>query len=129
FTPHDKRLPGMVRWLLFQRKASQWSSPRASVSAVMALLQYQKSQGALFTPQTLKWDWNHRKETLRLSGKELPPLLRWSHPQPTSSAMRATVEKKGPGLAFASLTAVVTSSQPPTDPPNAPLKVKIEFYA
>ncbi|MFC1712512.1 alpha-2-macroglobulin, partial [Candidatus Poribacteria bacterium] len=50
--PEDKRIPGMVQWLLFNRKGTVWKSTKASVAAVYALLDYLNQRGALASDET-----------------------------------------------------------------------------
>lgn len=126
--PDDKRLTGMVRWLLFQRKASQWRSPRSAASAILALLQYQRRQGALFAPENFKWEWDGKKQTVALNGKEFLDMpLRWVQERPTAAALQAKVEKTGKNLAFTSLTAVWTANDAP-ETSSGPLALRIRYF-
>ncbi len=126
--PDDKRLTGMVRWLLFQRKASQWRSPRSAASAILALLQYQRHRGALFTPENFKWDWDGKKQTVALTGKEFLDMpLRWIQTHPTARALQAKVEKSGQNIAFASLTTVWIGNDAP-ESSSGPLALGVRYF-
>lgn len=126
--PDDKRLNGMVRWLLFQRKASQWRSPRSAASAILALLQYQRRQGSLFTPENFQWEWDGKKQTVALNGKEFLDMpLRWVQERPTPASLRAKIEKNGKNIAFASLSAVWTAKDAP-ETTSGPLALRVRYF-
>ncbi len=110
--PGDARITPMVRWMLFNRKASQWNSPRNAASAVLALLAYQKKQKTLFQNETFNWKWNKRENKLTLGGTDiLDKPLTWTTTGADPAASRATVSKTGGNLAFASLSTVFTSQE------------------
>ncbi|MBI4423872.1 MAG: hypothetical protein HY554_09100, partial [Elusimicrobia bacterium] len=45
--PKDRRIPGMVQWLLFNRKGNEWKSTKASAAAIYSLLDVLRQRGAL----------------------------------------------------------------------------------
>lgn len=127
--PQDLRAAGLVKWLLFNRKATQWTSVRNSSSAILALLEYQKKHQSLFVADSFQWKWEGRSHEKSLSGTQvLREPLRWNALQPKSRAARSvTLQKSGPDPAFASLTAVYTT-QTGAPSQSGPLALKTQIY-
>src|SRR4030042_46880 len=61
--PQDPHIPGMVQWLLFNRKATEWKSTKATSAAVYALLDYIKLTGALDESDQYTVNWDTIKDT------------------------------------------------------------------
>lgn len=112
--PGDPRLAGMAQWLLFNRKGNQWHSTKASAAAVYALLDWMQARGALSKPEQLRLRWADLdvNVTVRPDDPGKAPLLyRVDGPEVTPKHGTVTVEKKGPGVAFASATWVFSSEK------------------
>ena len=129
--PEDKRIPGMVQWLLFNRKGTVWKSTKASVAAVYALLDYLNQRGALASDETFKVRW--AKDTYSQVVKAddwLDEPIRWQKKgfEITSQASRAEVKKQGPGIAFASLTWTYSTDQSPEESGPGMLNLQRKFY-
>jgi uncharacterized protein YfaS (alpha-2-macroglobulin family) len=129
--PEDKRIPGMVQWLLFNRKGTVWKSTKASAAAVYALLDYLNKHGALNNDEvfTIKWG----KDTYSLVVKPddwLDEPLRWKESgfEITKDKTSATIKKEGPGFAFASLTWVYSTDQLPEASSPGLLNIERTFY-
>jgi uncharacterized protein YfaS (alpha-2-macroglobulin family) len=113
--PKDPRIPGMVQWLLFNRKGNEWGSTKASAAAIYSLLDVLRSRGALDHGDKFSVDWGAAKETAEVSPYDwLEKPLRWSRYNDEIGPKQgtATIRKEGPGLAFASLTWIYTTDQP-----------------
>jgi alpha-2-macroglobulin len=126
--PTDPRVAGMVKWVLFNRKASQWKSTRHSVTAVLSLLDYRLKHTSLLSPQRIEWDWANKHETVSIRPNQAAPSpLKWTLHQPDRSALDASFSQKGNGETFVSLTAVAASSTVGNSS-SGPLSVRSEFF-
>lgn len=113
--PHDPRVPGLVQWLLFNRKGNEWKSTKASAAAIYSLLDVLKSRGALDKGDSFLVSWGGRKETAKVEPYDWleAPLRYTKGPEALGpSDGTATIAKQGPGLAFASLTWIYTTDRP-----------------
>lgn len=113
--PKDPRLPGLVQWLLFNRKGNEWKSTKASAAAIYSLLDVLKSRGALSQGERFTARWGSDAQTAQVEPLAwLDKPLRWTkiaeEVGPGHGA--ATIEKTGPGLSFASLTWIYTTEKP-----------------
>jgi uncharacterized protein YfaS (alpha-2-macroglobulin family) len=131
FRPDDGRIPGMVKWLLFNRKGNVWKSTKASAAAVYALLDYMKQIGALSRDEVFNVEWGEVTGSRTVKADDwLDEPIRWqltgSEVSPDNT--RATVEKKGPGLAFASLTWVYSTDMLPQASAPGLLELSRTFY-
>jgi uncharacterized protein YfaS (alpha-2-macroglobulin family) len=113
--PKDPRIPGMVKWLLFNRKGNEWKSTKAAAAAIYSLLDVLKTRGALDRGDSYSVKWG--PDTLAASVAPMDWLaqpLRWVRTGmdilPTHGA--ASISKQGPGLGFASLTWIYTTDKP-----------------
>jgi len=129
--PEDKRIPGMVQWLLFNRKGTVWKSTKASVAAVYALLDYLNQRDALASDELFKVKWGIKTYSQVVKADDwLDSPIRWQEKgfDITKDMNKATIEKEGPGLAFASLTWTYSTNEIPE--PSAPgmLELERKFY-
>lgn len=114
--PKDPRVPGMVQWLLFNRKGNEWKSTKASAAAIYSLLDVLKSRGSLDKGDSFKIKWGNEIESAQVQPFDfLEKPLRWSKTGADAWAIKgkAVIEKTGPGLAFASLTWIYSTDKPP----------------
>ena len=112
--PKDPRIPGMVQWLLFNRKGNEWKSTKASAAAIFSLLDVLRSRGALDTGDNFQVNWGADVETARVEPYDwLEKPLRWTKRGMDIGVKQgvAAIKKDGPGLAFASLTWIYTTDQ------------------
>ncbi len=129
--PEDKRIPGMVQWLLFSRKGTVWKSTKASVAAVYALLDYLNKRGALASDETFKVKWGKKTYSVVVKADDwLDEPIRWQGTgfEITPRMSRAEVEKEGPGLAFASMTWTYSTDQIPEASSPGMLELRRKFY-
>lgn len=129
--PEDERIPGMVKWLLFSRKGTVWKSTRASAAAVYALLDYLNDRGALATDERFRIKWGKMTDSRMVKADDwLAKPIRWQEtafeiPRDRTSA---TVQKEGPGLAYASLTWAYSTDQLPEASTPGMLEITRTFY-
>lgn len=112
--PKDPRIPGMVQWLLFNRKGNEWKSTKASAAAIFSLMDVLRSRGALKQGDSFESRWAGETQAAAVEPLDwLEKPLRWIKfgADVASTKGEAVIEKKGPGLAFASLTWIYTSDQ------------------
>lgn len=129
--PKDPKIAGMVRWLLFNRKANEWKSTKASAAAIYSLLDVMKSKGSLDKAENYSIKWGKVSET-----KELQPFdwvaapLRWSKygKEITPADLSPRVEKKGPGLAFAAFTGIYTTDKTAEESPAGLMNVSRQYF-
>ncbi|MCX5785875.1 MAG: MG2 domain-containing protein [Elusimicrobia bacterium] len=129
--PKDPRIGGMVQWLLFSRKTSEWKSTKASAAAIYSLLDVMKSKGAFDKEESFKINWADTQDSVTLqpfdwAGKP----LRWSKygKDITARDVSATIEKTGPGLAFASLTGIYTTNKLAAESPSGMMNISRKYY-
>jgi uncharacterized protein YfaS (alpha-2-macroglobulin family) len=114
--PKDKKIPGMVQWLLFNRKGNVWKSTKASSAAVYALLDYLNQTGALEGKDVFNLKWGKVSETITVLPDDwLDEPLRWIEEGPgiTPDMAKAVIRKEGKGTAFASMTWIYSTDQIP----------------
>jgi uncharacterized protein YfaS (alpha-2-macroglobulin family) len=129
--PEDERIPGMVRWLLFSRKGTVWKSTKASVAAVYALLDHLNQRGALASDEAFKARWGSDTYSVVVKADDwLDQPIRWQETgfEITPGMSTATVEKEGPGVAFASLTWTYSTDQLPEASEPGMLELARKFY-
>ncbi|OGR53151.1 MAG: hypothetical protein A2049_05390 [Elusimicrobia bacterium GWA2_62_23] len=129
--PKDPKVPGLARWLLFNRKANEWKSTKASAAAIYSLLDLMKSKGALDKPETffIKWGETEEKAELKPFDWVAKP-LRWSKYGGAGGRkdLSPVVQKRGPGLAFASFTGVYTTEKPAEESPAGMMNVSRKYF-
>ena len=114
--PTDKRIPGMVQWLLFNRKGNVWKSTKASSAAVYALLDYLNRSGALSSKEVFSLSWGDTSESVTVNPDDwLEEPLRWIETgfDITPAKTTAVVKKDGKGIAFASMTWIYSTDRLP----------------
>ncbi|MBN3039519.1 MAG: hypothetical protein JW867_00150 [Candidatus Omnitrophica bacterium] len=129
--PEDQKIEGMVQWLLFNRKGNVWKSTKASAAAVYALLDYLNQKGALGSDDTFDITWADANYLKTVKADQwLDEPLRWEKKgqQIKDSDSRVTIEKKGKGLAFASLTWTYSTDQIPEASTPGMLELSRKFY-
>jgi len=129
--PEDKRIPGMVQWLLFNRKGNVWKSTKASVAAIYALLDYLNQRGALASNETFKVQWGQKMYSKVVKADDwLDKPIRWQEKgfDITPEMSKAVVGKTGPGLAFASMTWTYSTDQIPEASSPGMIELGRKFY-
>ncbi len=112
--PNDERVPGMLQWLLFNRKGNEWHSTKASAAAVYSILDLMQKEGSLSQPQKFHVVWDKQEEfvTVKPTEDRHAP-LQWTVRGRDVTPARGKVEvgKQGPGIAFASATWIFSSTK------------------
>ncbi|MCM2267284.1 MAG: MG2 domain-containing protein [Elusimicrobiales bacterium] len=129
--PKDPRVAGLARWLLFNRKANEWKSTKASAAAIYSLLDVMKTRGSLDKGDvfTVKWGALSEQADLKPFDWVAKP-LRWSKygGEISKKDLAPVVEKRGPGLAFASFTGVYTSDKTAEESPAGLMNVSRRYF-
>jgi uncharacterized protein YfaS (alpha-2-macroglobulin family) len=128
--PKDARVDGMALWLLRNKKGNQWKSTRASAEAMYALVQYMSRDHGLEAAQSIK--------------VTVPPETRTMHWEPgvsqgkqqfvldpgkiTPQSGDITLEKTGPGYAFASATWQYSTEKLPLEASGDVLAVQRRYF-
>jgi len=129
--PKDHRISGMVKWLLFSRKAGEWKSTKASAAAIYSLLDVMKSRGALDKEENFKIKWADLNDEVTLQPFDWAAKpLRWSKYGSgiTAGDVSATIEKTGPGLAYASLTGIYTTDKLSGESPAGMMNISRKYF-
>ncbi|MDO8804639.1 MAG: MG2 domain-containing protein [Elusimicrobiota bacterium] len=129
--PADPKIAGMVRWLLFNRKANEWKSTKASAAAIYSLLDVMKAKGALDKPESFDLKWGSTAETLVLKPFDwVAKPLRWSKygAAITKKDLAPVIAKKGPGLAFAAFTGIYTTDKTAEESPAGMMNVSRKYF-
>ncbi|MBN2352883.1 MAG: hypothetical protein JXD23_09980 [Spirochaetales bacterium] len=129
--PDDKRIDGMARWLLWNRKGNVWKSTKASAAALYALLEYMARGGSLFSDERFTVDWGTSRETVQANASDWSKEpLRISRPDaPIGAAgLSASVKKEGRGTSFAGLTWVYSTDQLPQASGPGLIELKRRFF-
>ena len=112
--PDDERVPGMLQWLLFNRKGNQWHSTKASAAAVYSILDLMQKQGALSQPEKFHLLWDKQEEIVIVKPTEdRRAPLSWTvrGRDVTPARGQAELGKEGPGIAFASATWIFSTTK------------------
>lgn len=129
--PEDKRIDGMVQWILFNRKGNVWKSTKASVAAVYALLDTMNKKGSLVSDEHFKILWGKTNDSVTVAADDwLEKPLRWQKQgfDIVDADRSATVSKDGPGVSFASLTWTYSTDQIPQASDAGMLTLDRKFY-
>ncbi|MBN1383458.1 MAG: hypothetical protein JW983_01075 [Elusimicrobia bacterium] len=129
--PDDSRIPGMVKWLLFNRKGNVWKSTKASAAAVYSLLGYLNRKGAIASDENFNINWGGKTDSVAVKSDEwLDDTIRWSVKgfDITSQHAEPEIEKKGRGTAFASLVWIYSTKKLPDESAPGLLNLSRKFY-
>lgn len=110
--PDAKQIEPMVRWLLFNRQANEWNSPRAAAQAVFTLLNYMSKKGLMNqdTSYSVKWGSVEDKLSFKpFDWTEDPRYVRRADID--KSFYQAHIAKQGGAQDFASLSVVYTTAR------------------
>ena len=128
--PKDNAIPGLVQWMLFNRKGTEWKSTKASAAAVFALLDVLKARGALDKGDAYEVHWGRTVESVQIAPDDwLEKPLRWTKlGADIAGAGAPEVKKTGPGFAFASLTYIYSTEKAVEESEPGMLNVSRKFY-
>jgi len=129
--PADPKIPGLTRWLLFNRKGNEWKSTRASAAAIYSLLDVMKARGALDKGETFSLKWGATTEKVELQPFDWAARpLRWSKygAEIGKKDLAPEVRKRGPGLAFAAFTGIYTTDKTAVESPAGMMNVSRKYF-
>ncbi len=129
--PSDKRIPGMVQWILFNRKGTVWKSTKASASAIYALLDFMQKSGALTSDDNFKVLWSGTTTTFSVKPDdflEKPIKIHKTGGDAVEFEPDITIEKSGKGIAFASLTMIYSTDEIPEESAQGLLNVERKYF-
>ena len=126
--PESDKAQGLVKWLLFNRKAQAWDSSAATAEAVYALLDYMKRNGLLDDPAEYTLQWGGEKKTLHFEPLDWSQQLAWTQQgqNVADKYYTASVTKRGGLTGFVTLDAVYTTANALPSPEGV-LNVKREY--
>ncbi|MEI6845745.1 MAG: alpha-2-macroglobulin family protein [Candidatus Firestonebacteria bacterium] len=129
--PEDKRIKGMVQWLLFNKKGNCWKSTKSSAAAIYSILNYMNKTGALATGENFQLRWGKTGENISLKGDEfLEKPIRFEKKgfEITEKDSKAEIKKEGKGFAFASMTWIYSTDQIPEASTPGMVNLDRKFY-
>jgi uncharacterized protein YfaS (alpha-2-macroglobulin family) len=129
--PDDERVPGMLQWLLFNRKGNQWHSTKASAAAVYSILALMQKQGSLSRPETFRVTWDRQQESVTVEPTEdrrTPLSWTTTGAEVTPARGRVDLSKSGPGIAFASATWIYSSTKLQEAHPSRLLSLERTYF-
>jgi uncharacterized protein YfaS (alpha-2-macroglobulin family) len=129
----DQKSSGeLVQWLLFNKKGNEWKSTKTSAAAITAMIYYLKSINALSGEQIYKVDWSGEKKNFKIANLSASTEKRYEWSIAGAKAKKKTpvikIQKKGPGLAFASLTRIASVVDIDEGSSQGPLQMRRTFY-
>jgi uncharacterized protein YfaS (alpha-2-macroglobulin family) len=131
------RLNGLVKWLMFDSKATSWTNPEDGAKAVYAMINIMSKEGELEKLTNYKIDWNGLKEVavvepMSPATKEIS-FAKYA-PEVSEGDFTASVEKissvaKASSLDdYATLTALFTAPTPTKSSPESMLNIDKTYY-
>lgn len=111
--PESDKAAGLVKWLLFNRKAQQWRDTAVAAQAVYVLLEYMQRKGLLDDPSQYVLTWGDEHKTLNFEPMDFSGQLAWTKQAQNVSPQyySAQVTKRGGLTGFVTLDAVYTTAQ------------------
>ena len=131
FRPEDKRIKGMVQWLLLNKKGNSWKSTRASAAAIYSILNFMDKTGALASNEAFTVKWGRTKDSFTVKSDEFlekPVRLEKRGMDITSLDSKAEVAKEGKGFAFASMTWIYSTDRAPESSAPGLVNLDRKFY-
>jgi len=131
FKPSDKRIEPMLKWLLFNRKGNEWKSTKATAAAIYSILEILKNRGALDKPDIYTTNWNGIKNSITVEPFDWlskPIIFSKAGKEITEKDSKITIEKKGPGFGFASLTLLYSSKKFDEDSGEGIMKLNRKYF-
>jgi uncharacterized protein YfaS (alpha-2-macroglobulin family) len=134
--PADARLPKLVKWLMFSKKATMWGNSEAAAKAVYALLDVVKKTSGFETAKIITAQWGARDYPFELKPFDLSSKITLSEyaPDATKDILKATVTRKVNGTDqesalpdFATLSALYATAAP-KQPSKGLMNIYKEFY-
>jgi uncharacterized protein YfaS (alpha-2-macroglobulin family) len=130
--PQDPKVDGLVLWLLLNKKMNQWKSTRATSEAIYSLALYMKQSGSLAAREEAGVDLGGKQypfvfEPDQYSGGRNQIVMEGEQVKPERMA-EVTVDKKGKGFMFASMTWHYSTEKLPTEGRGDVLSIKRSYF-
>lgn len=130
--PKDPKVDGLALWLLLNKKMNQWKSTRATSEVIYTLALYMKQTGSLAVREEAGVDLGGRKyafvfEPDQYSGGRNQIIVESEQIKPERMA-EVTVDKKGKGFMFASMTWHYSTEKLPTEGKGNVLAIKRSYF-
>jgi len=129
--PDDEKIPGMVRWLLFNRQGNKWKSTKASVAAIFSIIEFMEKTGSFDQGNDYRVSWGDEKIKFSLEPDDYieKPLIWVKRGEDVDrDHLEATIKKEGPGTAFASLHLTYTTDQLPEKSSPGLINIERKYY-
>lgn len=129
--PQDPRIDGMLKWMMFNNKTTEWNNTKAAASAVYCLLDVMQAKGAFTTDTSFNITWGEDKESVTLAPFDfLSKPLRYTKEgaQASDKYLSAEISKTGGTVNFASLTALYSTDNIPAASEEGLLNVSKKLY-
>lgn len=116
--PNDEQAAGLVKWILFNRKAQAWRDSASTAEAIYTLLDYMQRRGLLNDPAEYSLQWDGQKKSIRVEPFDWSGPLTWTKTAPDISEKdyMAQASKQGGLTSFVTLDAVYTTAQANASP-------------
>lgn len=138
--PNSPRIDGLIKWILFNKKATMWGSTTNAAKAVYSLLDAIKTWGVLSQNKHYDIAWNGQNYTLDFGplAKENKTVFSVYAPQANNESLKATITqnttneqgkkatKTLPG--FATLSNLIISNLPQEASPKGILNITKAYY-
>ena len=138
--PDSPRIEGLIKWLMFNKKATMWGSTTNAAKAIYALLEAIKSWDVLGQNKHYNISWNGQNYNLDFGplAKENKTVFSVYEPQANNSALSAQItqnitnaqgKKAGKTLpSFATLSNLIISNLPQEASPKGILNITKAYY-
>ena len=131
-TPQDSRIDGLALWLLLNKKMNQWKSTRTTAEVIYSLAHYMKQNNSLAVREEAgikiaRPEYQFIFEPDQYTGARNQVVIEGEKVKPAQMA-KVTVDKKGKGFMFASMTWHYSTEKLPAEGRGDLLSVKRTYY-
>ncbi len=138
--PHSPRIDGLIKWLMFNKKATMWGSTTNAAKAVYALLDAIKTWNVLGQNKHYDIAWNGQNYSLDFGpfAKENKTVFSVYEPQADNESLKATITQnttneqgqkaKKTLPSFATLSNLIISNLPQEASPKGVLNITKDYY-
>lgn len=139
FDPQDKRINGLVKWLIFNEKSEAWGSPQSAAKAVYALMGVMINENVLEQTKIFTTEWNGKTSKVTVKPYDLNPsglTLSTYEGEITPNVFKASINKavltmEKPSEDFddyATITALFTTDTPQASSKDGLITAEKEYY-
>lgn len=127
--PEAPEIDAMVQWILFNRQAQEWDSPKSTAEAVFCLLSVMQKKGLMNTESSYQINWAGLKQNRTFKPFDWTEDLRFIKEgnDISDAAYTARITKQGGLTDFASLSVIYTDKNPKASPKGV-MNVKRAYY-